>query len=169
VRHLNSFHDLGWWGFVLAIVALVLAYPLDVLAHLTTPVLRNWWAGRSEATLRRRILKLEQEIDSANVLPELTKFEDVALMGIKRLGLMIAMSVNFMIGVGLWIFWYVEKQHGREVPLFLVALLWVGIIMNYENYRVLMDPVSTYWKIASGFKRSERTATLERLKKKLEK
>ncbi len=60
-------HDLGWWGFVLAIATLILAYPLDVLAHLTTPLLKNWWASRSRLTLEERIKSLKAELGFSRV------------------------------------------------------------------------------------------------------
>jgi hypothetical protein len=37
--------DLGWWGFVLSLVALFLLYPVGVIVNITTPKLQNWWAG----------------------------------------------------------------------------------------------------------------------------
>ncbi len=52
--------DLGWWGFVISIIALLGAYPLSLLVNLTSPALKNWWAERSIASIRKRIDKLEK-------------------------------------------------------------------------------------------------------------
>ncbi len=72
-------HDLGWWGFVLAIATLILAYPLDVLAHLTTPLLKNWWASRSRLTLEERIKSLKAELGLMEMNPAMSETEDMIL------------------------------------------------------------------------------------------
>ncbi len=54
--------DKATWGIVLAIVAIVLAFPLSLLANLLTPKIRNWWAERSVAGLKKRIANLESEL-----------------------------------------------------------------------------------------------------------
>ena len=57
-------HDAAWWALVLAIVALVLMLPVNLLANFMTPILKNWWAGRSLKTLDQRIGKLEKWLAS---------------------------------------------------------------------------------------------------------
>lgn len=54
--------DEGTWGIILAIAALVLAFPLTVIGNLVTPKIRNWWAKRSVSTLEARIAKLKAEL-----------------------------------------------------------------------------------------------------------
>ena len=54
---------LDWWAFVLALLALFLAYPLEVLAHATAPWWKDWWAEWSENSLRKRIGKLEKQLE----------------------------------------------------------------------------------------------------------
>lgn len=53
---------LDWWGFVLAVAALILAYPLEVVAHITAPKWKDWWATRSRTALEKRILELEWKL-----------------------------------------------------------------------------------------------------------
>jgi hypothetical protein len=76
--------DLGWWGFVIAVVALLLAYPFSLLANLTSPTVKNWWAARSRAGLQKRIRTLARELAVMEQNPPLTHAEYGALMGIKE-------------------------------------------------------------------------------------
>jgi hypothetical protein len=54
--------DKAMWGIILAIAAIVLAFPLSLLANLVTPKIRNYWAKRSVAGLKKRIASLESEL-----------------------------------------------------------------------------------------------------------
>jgi hypothetical protein len=78
--------DLGWWGFVLSIVALILLYPMGVLVNVTTPKLQNWWAARSQASLQKRIRTLQAELARIERLQRITLTEDLTLLGIEHVG-----------------------------------------------------------------------------------
>src|SRR5580700_11187937 len=65
-------HDIGWWGFVLAVATLILAYPLDVLAHLTTPKLKVWWAIRSLGSATEKLEGLVRMMKRLEAEPELS-------------------------------------------------------------------------------------------------
>jgi len=49
-------------GVVIGILAIVLTIPLSLVANLMTPSIKNWWAARSTASLRKRIDKLENQL-----------------------------------------------------------------------------------------------------------
>ena len=70
-------HDLGWWGFVLAVLALLIAYPLSLLANLTSPFIKNWWAERSVTSIRKRIDKLERQLQDYEGEREWNDFESL--------------------------------------------------------------------------------------------
>ena len=55
-------YDKATWGILLGIVAILLAFPLSLIANLVTPKIRNWWAERSVATIKERIASLESEV-----------------------------------------------------------------------------------------------------------
>jgi hypothetical protein len=77
-------YDRTTWGLIISICALVLAFPLSLLANLLTPKIKNWWAERSEASMRKRIIKLEEELAHREEYhPVLTLFETYALLGIE--------------------------------------------------------------------------------------
>lgn len=45
-------------GVWLGIVALVLSYPIAILAIVTTPMLQDWWSRRSRRSLEKRLKEL---------------------------------------------------------------------------------------------------------------
>src|SRR5260221_254304 len=90
-------HDLGWWGFVLAIATLVLAYPIDVLAHLTSPIVKNWWAEGSISSLGRRIIALEKELEEIEKNPVISDGEERILRAMTWIGVIQTQMVGFFI------------------------------------------------------------------------
>jgi hypothetical protein len=92
--------DLGWWAFVISVVALVLVYPLEVLAHITAPWWKNWWAERSIASTRKRIDKLEKLLaDNEQRYKVLSEGEDYILNGLAGLGLLATFCVELLVVV----------------------------------------------------------------------
>ena len=91
-------HDLGTWGFIIALVALILAYPLDVLAHITLPIIRDWWAARSIAVLEKRRNVLSSQLDKLHGVPVIDVLSDIVLQSLQRIILAIGQAVNLMIG-----------------------------------------------------------------------
>lgn len=63
------------WASVLWGVAFVLAVPLNVLANLLTPKLRNWWSERSVTVLQKRTEKLEADLETLSELEPLSDAE----------------------------------------------------------------------------------------------
>jgi hypothetical protein len=55
--------DVNKIALVLAIVALILMYPVGVFANLTSPRIRDWYSTRSQKGLRERIVELEQRLE----------------------------------------------------------------------------------------------------------
>jgi hypothetical protein len=92
-------HDLTWWAFVLSVVALVGTYPLSLLANLTSPAIKNWWAERSAASTRKRIEKLEKELRECETYPLLGELEDAALKAIEAIGLLAAICLYFLAAI----------------------------------------------------------------------
>lgn len=54
--------DLGTWGFILSLVAIVLMYPVGVLINITSPKLYNWYAGRSTDKAAERVTALTEKL-----------------------------------------------------------------------------------------------------------
>jgi hypothetical protein len=51
-------HDLGTWGFILSVAALLLAIPLGIAATLLAPRLQVWWFVRSVRGSANKLLSL---------------------------------------------------------------------------------------------------------------
>jgi hypothetical protein len=126
-------HDLGWWGFW---ITLGLAYPLSVLANLTTPILKDWWAARSRAGLQNRVRTLTTKLACMEQHPPLTNAEYLTLMGIRGIGKLIVASTHIIVGTGFLTFTLVYTQKVEHLPrgwfLFFIYLL----LLNVFNYWV---------------------------------
>ncbi len=87
-------HDLAT---VLAILALFLMYPVSLLANLSTPKLRDWWAARSLEALRKRrnhLLAFQKEISHAPMVDGAT---DAMLGQLNRLNFAIAQGIHIIL------------------------------------------------------------------------
>ena len=86
-------HDAGWWGVALGIAALILAYPIGLLATLTGPGIKNWWAERSVAAIKARIQQLEKQLEDYEQYKELTEGEDYILRATEALGMLFLVCI----------------------------------------------------------------------------
>lgn len=69
----------------LLIIALVLAFPVSMLANMFTPLFLNWFAKRTWASLNKRIAKLEAKLAKFEKHPAITEVEDHILWGLRSL------------------------------------------------------------------------------------
>jgi hypothetical protein len=81
-------HDLATF---LAILALILMYSVSLVANLSTPMLRDWWAARSQASLIKRRSALLTQTDELRDVPMVDEGADLIL---KFVGVAIA-TVTF--------------------------------------------------------------------------
>jgi hypothetical protein len=144
-------HDLGWWGFVLGIAALVLTYPISLLANLTSPAIKNWWAERSVASLQKRIRKLEQQLAEYDTREMLTEGMDRLLVGVEVLGFLTSMTlmlVDLAFLTGAMQLVLVNVMILPKVPLLtliiatpiLAFLLLLVIVIRVTRFRVKHSP-----------------------------
>ena len=82
------------WGIILAVLAIVLMYPVGLLINLTTPMVADWIATRSKAALIRRIAKLEARLAELEKDPALTDFENYLLWGQQRIQIVVIGAVS---------------------------------------------------------------------------
>jgi hypothetical protein len=163
-----SHHDIGWWGFVLAAIGLVLAYPLDLAAHLSAPKVKNWWAERSLKSLDERINKLEKERMELAPFPFIGSVELQILRSIDRLGFLLAQSVHLLLCVA--VFWVVPPERRWDVLYFdqhvfeMQALIGFVILTNYFAYWAVMRRTRKYADRGSQSYRSKLDTTIRRLR-----
>jgi hypothetical protein len=79
-------NDKATWGIVLGILAIMLAFPLSLVANLVAPKIRNWWARRSAAALSRRIARLETELANAKKYASISDGEALILDFMQGMG-----------------------------------------------------------------------------------
>jgi hypothetical protein len=165
-------HELGWWGFVLAVVALVLAYPLDVLAHLSSPIIRNWWAERSLKSLQKRIEKLENEKRIMDLSPLFTDSDLRIMKSIRSLAFLVSQSIHlvlfalFLLAIPKeqrFILWSVDRSTLviQGVGIFIIAT-------NFAGYLVVMRSIGRDMQRGSTRYRGRMTATIAKLRSELE-
>jgi hypothetical protein len=56
-------HDLGTWGFILSIAALLLAIPLGIAATLLASKLQVWWFVRSVRGTANKLISLTEHLE----------------------------------------------------------------------------------------------------------
>jgi hypothetical protein len=56
--------DLGTWGFILSVLALILMYPVGLLVNWTSPKFQDWLAAWSQRRLQKKIWGLEREVSN---------------------------------------------------------------------------------------------------------
>ena len=91
--------DLGTWGFYLSIVALLLMYPVGVLINMTTPLIQNWIATSTKASLDRRILKLETMLAKLEKSPPIDDVQNELLWGIRSIKIALLAATGTIVTV----------------------------------------------------------------------
>ncbi len=71
--------DLGTWGFILSVAALILMYPVGLLVNWSSPKIQDWWASWSQRRLQKKIQGLERELRTP------LSGEEVIIYGVKGL------------------------------------------------------------------------------------
>jgi hypothetical protein len=75
--------DVGMWGLIFGIAALVLAIPMAIVANIFTPLLLDWLAKWSTASLERRIAQNETELAKLEAdCPLITPTEEQLMNGV---------------------------------------------------------------------------------------
>jgi len=147
-------HDASSWGLFISILALILAFPLSLLANLLTPRIRNWWAERSINSLTHRIADLEKELAGLQE-PVISDGEDRILRAVTWIGAILTQFVGFFM-------------------LFALDLIHSGLPENYLRVGSTLVLVSTFAVQASivfpsaEFLRKRSQKHRERLKKGIE-
>jgi hypothetical protein len=91
--------DLGTWGFILSVVAILLMYPVGLLINITTPIVQNWIAGRTKQSLTKRIERLEKELAELEKNPPIDEVQDHILWEIKALRMLIYLAIGTLTAI----------------------------------------------------------------------
>ena len=161
-------HDLAWWGFAVALAAMVLAIPINIIANLLTPLLKNWWAERSQASLRARIERLETELQhEVQRYPAMSETEHYIFKGLTLLATMIILSLSILLlEVVLAMGPRAVVTHSRGAVG--IVLLAVGCL-GFFTVAISFVALSRFWTRRSPFHRSEQRRTIDKMKQTLRK
>src|SRR5579885_2225106 len=107
--------DLGTWGFYVSLAALVLTYPISVIANATTPLLVDWVARSTKSSLERRIAQLEMRLTKWEKNPPIDEVQDQILWGFSAIKIVVFHAAN---GVGFLVFMAVRTLANTQSKLF---------------------------------------------------
>ena len=154
--------ELGWWGFVLAIATLILSYPIDVIAHLTSPILKNWWASRSRSALEERIKSLKAELGEMEKHPALSETEDQILTSGEVTHYLIWSLGYILVGSSL-----VLDDVGRKSDVKFWVLL--ALLFLTGNAMAFSFPIHKYRRMRSSRFRRKFAREIDQLENELKK
>lgn len=92
--------DLGTWGFYIGLAAFILAYPINVIANVTTPLLIDAFARLTKSSLQKRIAKLEAKLSEWEKNPATDEVQDHILWGFSSVKIVVfhaANSIGFLV------------------------------------------------------------------------
>lgn len=161
--------DLSWWAFVLSVLALVGAYPFSLLANLTTPLLKNWWAERSVASIDKRIEKLEKQLADYEKHPKLSEGVDYVLRATEGLSLLLGLCVTMLSVVLLVLIAYVPLTATVQDKRPIVVFALVGATSAFLIGIVAFGRFSRFRHERSPFDRNVLRKYVKQLKEKKEK
>lgn len=140
--------DSGTWGIVLAILAIVLMYPVGLLINLTTPLVQNWIVTRSKASLINRIAKLENQLVELEKTPVITDVENYLLWGQQRIQITVFGAVGVLTTVvyfGIRSLSDITSSQFKAFTKLAMVALFVDLVLQlrsrYEhNFRYTRSP-----------------------------
>jgi hypothetical protein len=142
--------DLGTWGFILSLAALLLMYPVGLLINLTSPKIQNWWAARSQQSVVKRLNKLESELGELEEFRPLEEVENEILWGQEMLMTLVGGCTHLLLAAALVVCHYVipsnesHKMQMARIFLFVIMLVNLGTLRAYRHkkseYRYTRSP-----------------------------
>jgi hypothetical protein len=132
-------HDLGTWGFILSIIALLAMYPVGLLINMTTPAIQNWLAKFTRASLEKRIAELERRLEKLEEIPELSDVDNHILWEVKSTRLTVISHTNIVLLFMLLAVGVVAKTDSPEFIGFsrivLLVVLLSGTLLMLLRYQ----------------------------------
>jgi len=129
--------QLAFWGFVLALAALLATVPLAILGNILTPKVKDWWASRSFKSLQSRIARLEQELTTAPTI------EECLVSALKKSLWGLFMLVCLVLSLGFTTLLQIQKAEVSMVKpatTFLESHLTLGIPFVFIGMTILVLP-----------------------------
>jgi hypothetical protein len=160
-------HSASWWGLVLAILALFLMLPANLLANFMTPILKNWWAERSRKSLELRIERLKATLTEAEKFQPMTLTEDHIFMGIENLATLIQYSIQILAGCGLTVASVFLLPSRTKIFWLTEVFVYVLVLINYSTSRNTMRLIRNFHRRFGPIERVGLQMSIDKLTAKL--
>ena len=162
--------DTGTLGVELGIVGIILAVPLGVAGGLLTPSFRSWWDSRTQASLRKRITFLEQELKRVEEEWCFSESEALLYEHVVRLHLLIGAFCLFILSLIIFSLVYFRRQL-ISIDEFVyysltaaVLVWWIGsIVVYFVNFHRVGSQRRTRTRLARIRIRAELNELVEKL------
>jgi len=140
------------FGDKLGIFALLLAYPLDVIAHLTTPMWRNWIAKRSLGSLINRISTLEKTLAELETNPVIDEVQNQIFWEITRVRITVLYATSAVV---LVIYLGIRAVADTNTTAFHDFSMWVGFVVMVTVIMMLRERYGRDFRYKRSAKRRE--------------
>jgi hypothetical protein len=139
-------------------LGLLTGIPLNVTGNLLTPTFKNWWARRSERSLRKRIAELTAEYSRLAAFPEITDTEDWILSGV--------LSVE-IVAILTFLSMFLVASIVAKLDSFFVVVLILILVLVLSVMRGQVRPMHDFWTNKSPTHRKRIADSIKKLESKL--
>jgi hypothetical protein len=166
----HTSHEMHWpkdlreWGSYLAVIALVLAVPLNILPNVIAPRLLDWWRSRSVRKLNKRVSQLEARLTVLKQLGVFSEAEDLIY------------TANYMAHAPLLLFAYAcygggilgAMRYWNVLPYRYVIACFL-VISQGATYAagVVVIRMRRRWRARTAFGQKKLQVRIDKLKRKL--
>lgn len=160
--------DLGLWGLIVGIAAILLTVPLSMLGNILTPRFLNWWSERSVSSLSRRIMRLERQLAETRKLPPISDGEEQILRTVTWIGITLVQLIGMsMVSIGGLLIYAIFRTKGYEKYL-NDGIAAVGLITSAFILNMMASSIE-YLRKRSRLVREALANEIIRLKSKVKK
>ena len=160
-------HDLAWWGFVIALVALILMLPANLLANFLTPMLKNWWAERSKSAIQKRIERLRTELVHLQGHRQISDFEYYSLLGIELLSALAMFGTEIASFGTLFALSLLQPTVNPYLYRSTEILLAVLLLVAFVAFAAIRTIIGKFARVHSPFQRKSIERSIAFLQTKL--
>ena len=131
-------HDSAGWALALSVAALILMYPMNLVANLSTPRLLDWWSSRSRNALEGRRNDLLSEQTDLKDVPTIDAATDLILWNLRGVLLAIGLSSHVVLtSFCLVLMWYAPNSGWRNtIPW---SIVFGFLIINFVFQRFALS------------------------------
>jgi hypothetical protein len=133
--------DINRVGFLIGVLALVLAVPLSIAANLLTPRIQNWWSRRSQRALKSRIAQLQETLKKSESAWTFTPAELEIRRLVTKLHSAVFFAVHTIFGLLGYLIIVFNKQlavmtpSGHSTVILILSFPIVGLVLNFHFQR----------------------------------